>query len=51
MRELPRKSSPVNDDSKVYWRSLGQLNGSEEFKEWLHREFQPNATEPPAVKR
>ncbi len=28
-----------------YWRSVEDLQGSQEFKEWMHREFQDGATE------
>ncbi len=30
---------------KKYWRSLDELAGKPEFKEWLHREFQAGASE------
>src|SRR6202049_4188430 len=28
-----------------YWRSLNQLAGTQEFSEWVHREFPANASE------
>ncbi|HEV1286712.1 MAG TPA: TAT-variant-translocated molybdopterin oxidoreductase [Bryobacteraceae bacterium] len=30
---------------KSYWRSLNQLAGTQEFSEWVHREFPANASE------
>jgi molybdopterin-containing oxidoreductase family iron-sulfur binding subunit len=30
---------------KTYWRSLNQLAGTQEFSEWVHREFPANASE------
>ena len=32
-------------DGTKYWRSTGQLVGSEESKKWVEREFQPGASE------
>ncbi|APR79674.1 Molybdopterin oxidoreductase, iron-sulfur binding subunit protein [Minicystis rosea] len=36
-----------NESGKLYWRSLGELNGSPEFQESLPREFPEGASEPP----
>ncbi len=33
------------DPKKTYWKSLNQLNGSSEYKEFLYREFPENAWE------
>jgi len=41
--------SSVNDkaqpDGRQYWRSLDELSGKPEFKDWLHREFPQGASE------
>jgi MoCo/4Fe-4S cofactor protein with predicted Tat translocation signal len=38
----------VNDtDTKRYWRSLGELQGSAEFQTWLEREFPEGAADAP----
>jgi len=41
--------SSLNDNSRLtgkkYWRSLDELAGTPEFKEWLHREFPQGASE------
>ena len=33
------------ETSRQHWRSLGELEGSEEFKGWLEREFPQGAAE------
>jgi len=30
---------------KHYWRGLGELNDTPEFRQWLEREFPPGAAE------
>ena len=40
--------SPLNDkkqNGRTYWRSLDELEGSAEFKEYVHREFPEGASE------
>ena len=40
--------SPLNDkkqNGRTYWRSLEELEGSAEFKEYVHREFPEGASE------
>jgi len=37
--------SGLNNTGKRYWRSLEDLAGTSEFKEWLHREFPAGAAE------
>ena len=39
----PFNSSPAT--GRRYWRSLDELAGTPEFKEWLHREFPQGASE------
>ena len=39
--------SPVNENSQSYWRSFGQLDDSQEYRNFLHREFQEGASELP----
>ncbi len=34
-------------DTKRYWRSLGELEGSAEFRQWLEREFPEGAADAP----
>lgn len=38
----PEKPSPTG---RKYWRSLGELHGTPEFKSWLEREFPDGASE------
>ena len=43
-----KKQIPLNTnniDGREYWRSLGQLEQSEEYKQFLHREFPEGASE------
>src|SRR5262245_31409185 len=54
-RTLPPDQNPLTTDHyplstnhyplSPYWRSLEELANSEEFDEWLHREFPNNASE------
>ncbi|HBE67698.1 MAG TPA: molybdopterin oxidoreductase, partial [Planctomycetaceae bacterium] len=43
----PGNQSNSDDNSSGYWRSLNQLEGSEEFEQHLHREFPQAASEFP----
>src|SRR5581483_3196042 len=36
---------PESPHGKRYWRSLGELNDTAEFRQWLEREFPPGAAE------
>jgi molybdopterin-containing oxidoreductase family iron-sulfur binding subunit len=36
-----------DSDTKHYWRSLGELEGSAEFQDWLEREFPEGAADAP----
>src|SRR5215469_15943578 len=36
---------PEPSSGTKYWRSLGELNDTPEFREWLQREFPPGAAE------
>ena len=36
---------PEPPTGKKYWRSLGELNDTPEFRQWLEREFPPGAAE------
>src|SRR5215471_13550588 len=36
---------PESPSGKSYWRSLGELNDTPEFRQWLEREFPPGAAE------
>ncbi len=36
---------PEPDDGTKYWRSLGELNDTPEFRQWLEREFPAGAAE------
>jgi len=36
---------PESPHAKRYWRSLGELNDTPEFRQWLEREFPPGAAE------
>ena len=36
-------SSPTASHRREYWRSIDDLQGSEEFRSWMHREFPSNA--------
>ncbi|MCC7153758.1 MAG: TAT-variant-translocated molybdopterin oxidoreductase [Bryobacterales bacterium] len=37
--------NPTSVSGKQYWRSLNELSGRPEFREWVEREFQDNASE------
>ncbi len=37
----------ASNDGRVYWRSLEQLAETEDFQQFLHREFPENADQPP----
>jgi MoCo/4Fe-4S cofactor protein with predicted Tat translocation signal len=48
--DLPEEKNPVRSrlagsGGRLYWRSLGQLADTEEFREYLHREFPEQASE------
>ena len=39
------KHPPEPSTGKYYWRGLGELNDTPEFRQWLEREFPPGASE------
>jgi molybdopterin-containing oxidoreductase family iron-sulfur binding subunit len=39
------KSRLAGSDGRLYWRSLGELSDTPEFREYLHREFPDQASE------
>ncbi|MFW6354461.1 MAG: TAT-variant-translocated molybdopterin oxidoreductase, partial [Verrucomicrobiota bacterium] len=47
----PSESLPPHTTGPQYWRSLDELQGTPEFKEWLHREFPQGASEADGVNR
>jgi len=45
MNPIPPTSAPPAVTGRRYWRSLDELADTPEFREWLHREFPPGASE------
>ena len=43
--DSPVKSRLAGSHGRVYWRSLGELADTPEFREYLHREFPEQASE------
>src|SRR5688572_13879056 len=39
------RSRLADADGRLYWRSLGELSDTPEFREYLHREFPEQASE------
>src|SRR5213078_2977413 len=39
------KSRLAGSEGRLYWRSLGELSDSEQFREYLHREFPEQASQ------
>src|ERR687892_2011469 len=39
------RSRLASSEGRLYWRSLGELSDSPEFREYLHREFPEQASE------
>src|SRR5216684_8820686 len=39
------KSRLAGSEGRLYWRSLGELSDSEQFREYLHREFPGQASQ------
>src|SRR6185369_11814605 len=45
MESSPIKSRLAGSQGRLYWRSLGELADTPEFREYLHREFPEQASE------
>src|ERR1700737_3755449 len=39
------KSRLAGSEGRLYWRSLGELSDSEQFRDYLHREFPEQASQ------